>query len=50
MIELQFDSVIFLEGKTFIAYSPKLDISSCGNSMEEARKKKIKPLKTTDYK
>jgi predicted RNA binding protein YcfA (HicA-like mRNA interferase family)/predicted RNase H-like HicB family nuclease len=38
MIELQFDSVIFLEGKTFIAYSPKLDISSCGNSMEEARK------------
>ena len=38
MVELQFDSVIFLEGKTFIAYSPKLDISSCGNSMEEARK------------
>ena len=38
MSEIEFDTIIFKEGKTFIAYSPKLDISSCGNSMEEARK------------
>ena len=38
MIGIEFDTIIFKEGKTFIAYSPKLDISSCGNSIEEARK------------
>lgn len=27
------------EGKKFIAYSPTLDISTCGNSFEEAKKK-----------
>jgi predicted RNase H-like HicB family nuclease len=38
MSGIEFDTIIFKEGKTFIAYSPKLDISSCGNSVEEARK------------
>lgn len=38
MIEIEFDSIIFREGKAFIAYSPRLDVSSCGNSIEEARR------------
>jgi len=38
MIQIEFDGIIFREGETFIAYSPKLDISSCGNTMDEARK------------
>jgi len=38
MIHIEFDGIIFKEGKTFIAYSPKLDISSCGNTVDEARK------------
>jgi predicted RNase H-like HicB family nuclease len=29
---------IFREGKTFIAYSPALDLSSCGSSEQEAKR------------
>jgi predicted RNase H-like HicB family nuclease len=29
---------IFKEGKTFVAYVPELDVSSCGATDEEARK------------
>lgn len=29
---------IFQEGKTFVAYNPELDVSSCGNTLEEARR------------
>jgi len=28
---------VFKEGKTFVAYSPVLDLSTCGNSLEQAR-------------
>lgn len=38
MQQIKFDGIIFKEGQTFIAYSPKLDISSCGNTIDEARK------------
>jgi predicted RNase H-like HicB family nuclease len=34
---IQFDTVIFREGKTYVAYSPRLEISSCGNTLENAR-------------
>jgi predicted RNase H-like HicB family nuclease len=36
--QIKFDGIIFKEGETFIAYSPKLDVSSCGNTIDEARK------------
>ena len=36
-MELEFDGIIFKEGQTFIAYSPKLDISSCGDTVDRAR-------------
>jgi predicted RNase H-like HicB family nuclease len=38
MLDLEFDSIVFQEDKTYVAYSPKLDVSSCGNTIEEARK------------
>lgn len=37
MQQIKFDGIIFKEGETFIAYSPKLDVSSCGNTIDEAR-------------
>lgn len=38
MLQLEFDGIIFKEGETFVAYCPKLDVSSCGNTIHEARK------------
>ncbi len=37
MLDIEFDGIIFKEGKTFVSHSPKLDVSSCGNTVEEAR-------------
>lgn len=37
MIPIDFDMVVLKEGKTFVAYSPELDLSSCGASVEQAR-------------
>ena len=38
MPQIEFDGIIFKEKEIFIAYSPKLDVSSCGNTIDEARK------------
>lgn len=38
MLELEFDGIVFKEGETYVSYSPKLDVSSCGNTIDEARK------------
>ncbi|MBK5102232.1 MAG: hypothetical protein JJE15_14750 [Desulfobacteraceae bacterium] len=38
MFQIEFDGIIFEEGETFVAYCPKLDLSSCGNTIDEARK------------
>lgn len=37
MVQIEFDGIVFKEGKTFLAYSPKLDVSSCGDSVDGAR-------------
>ncbi len=37
MFSLEFDMIVFREGKAFVAYSPELDVSSCGNTFEQAR-------------
>ena len=34
---IEFDGIIFKEGGTYISYCPELDISSCGNTIDEAR-------------
>lgn len=35
---IEFDGIIFKEGDTYISYCPELDVSSCGNTIDEARK------------
>ena len=38
MVPIEFDMIVFKEGKTFVAYSHELDISSCGKTVEQAKK------------
>lgn len=38
MRDFSFDTHIFKEGDTYVAYVPSLDVSSCGSSDEEARR------------
>ena len=38
MCGLVFTVHIFKEGNTFVAYAPELDLSSCGDTADEARK------------
>jgi len=35
---LTFTIQIFKEGKTFVSHNPELNVSSCGKTIEEARK------------
>ena len=37
MDSIEFDTIIFKEGPTYVAYCPELDISSCGNDIEQSR-------------
>lgn len=37
MRAIRFDAVIFREGNTFVACSPRLDIASCGDTAESAK-------------
>lgn len=37
MDSIEFDTIIFKEGSVFVAYCPELDISSCGNDIEQSR-------------
>ena len=37
-MQIEFDMIIFKEDVTYVAYCPKLDISSCGNTVEQAKK------------
>ena len=38
MRDISFKVHLFKEGKTYVAYVPELDLSSCGATEEEARK------------
>lgn len=38
MTQIEFDGIVFLEGKTYVGYCPELDVSSCGDTIEKARK------------
>jgi len=38
MIPIEFDMIIFKEDETFVSYTPELDLSSCGGTVDEARK------------
>jgi len=38
MTPIEFDAIIFQEGKSFVAHCPELDVSSCGHDVDEARR------------
>ncbi len=38
MIPIEFDAIIFQEGKAYVAHCPELDVSSCGKDGDEARR------------
>jgi len=38
MTAIEFDAIIFQEGKTYVAHCPELDVSSCGHDVEEAQR------------
>ena len=37
MIQIEFDMIAFKEEASYVAYCPELDISSCGNTVEQAK-------------
>jgi len=37
-MEINFTTQIWKEGKMYVAYSPELDVSSCGKTVEKAKK------------
>jgi len=38
MRPIEFDAIIFQEGKSYVAHCPELDVSSCGKDVDEARR------------
>lgn len=38
MKDISFTVHVFKEGEVYVAYVPELDVSSCGDTLEEARK------------
>ncbi|MEW6771959.1 MAG: type II toxin-antitoxin system HicB family antitoxin [Bacillota bacterium] len=37
MKQFTFSSIVFREGATYVAYSPRLEVASCGKTINEAR-------------
>lgn len=37
MIPIEFDIIVFEEEKTYVAYCPELDLSSCGDSVNQSK-------------
>ncbi|MEI6205240.1 MAG: hypothetical protein WCP20_00525 [Desulfuromonadales bacterium] len=37
MLSIEFDTIFFKEGSAIVAYCPELDVSSCGDDIEQAR-------------
>ena len=38
MTSIEFDAIIFQEGNSFVAHCPELDVSSCGDDVDQARR------------
>lgn len=36
-MEIEFTTQVFKEGRTYVAYTPELDVSSCGRTEDKAR-------------
>lgn len=44
MKNIEFQTQVWKEGKMFVSYAPQLDVSSCGNTIEQARKNIIEAV------
>lgn len=38
MIPLDYEVIVFKENTAYVAYCPELDVSSCGSTIEQAKK------------
>jgi hypothetical protein len=38
-VKIEFTAEVFKEGNLFVAHTPELDLSSCGGTRQEGRKK-----------
>ena len=45
MRRIEFTSLIFKEGETFVSYCPELGVSSCGDTVEEARRRVVEAVR-----
>lgn len=43
-MQVKFSLHIWQEGKMYVAYTPQLDISSCGKTLDEAKKNLIEAV------
>lgn len=43
-LQIKFTNQIWQEGKIFVAYSPELDVSSCGKTPEGAKKNLLEAI------
>ena len=39
MIPLDYEIIVFKEEKMYVAFCPELDVSSCGNTIDQAKDK-----------
>jgi predicted RNase H-like HicB family nuclease len=37
MQPVEFDAIVFQEATTYVAHCPELDVSSCGDTLDQAR-------------
>ena len=44
-MEIEFTSEVFKEGKLFVAYSPELDVSSCGETRQKAQRNLLEAVR-----
>ena len=44
-MRIEFTTQVFKEGKTYVAYTPELDVSSCARTEEKARKNLIEAVR-----
>ena len=44
-MEIEFTMEVFKEGRVFVAYAPKLDVSSCGDTRQRAEKNLLEAVR-----
>lgn len=45
MQQIEFTSLIFKEGEAFVSYCPELSVASCGDTLDEARRRLLEAVR-----